>query len=434
VGAEELQRLRREHGSLTEAAHALGVHPTTLQRKWRAAGLPAIGNDGFTSDEREARPGAKNSVEFHDDGSATVTSVGSVREVALGDVEAMLRERGLDPEEWHVERVKVNEWDALADGGRGEREPRIVKLRQLAAHLVRKRSLVELGLVAPAALPPIDFAPRAPKTSGSRLVAVTGCWQYPYHDETFEGLFLDWLVGNAPDEVVDLGDGMDLPTISRHRDNPAFSASAQECLDAYGLALYRRRQAAPHARMSVLRGNHDDRFRNEILQRAERLAMVRPAALPDDSATLDDVFSLRRLLRLDELGIDYVEPAAGNAYPFASVALAPELLAIHGQKTDARNAAASTVRQYGTSVAMAHTHRQRLYSVRLPRGLGAPLDAVGVEVGCGCTIRDGLGYAVMPDWANGFATFSIDETGGFAVDFARYADGALRWRDQVFRA
>lgn len=423
LNADTLQTLRREHGSLRRVAEATGLHHTTVSKLWRDFGLPAIGHDGRTAEERlNVEPSVVASTNG-DEGAFTVTGGA---ELQLGDLERMLVERGLEPEEWEVERVRVNEWTG-ADGR---------LCRQLRADLRRRRSLADLGLVGPAAIEPLPFKPRARvEEIPDPLVVLTGCWQYPYADERFEACFLAFLDDVRPDLGIDLGDGMDLPSISRHRDNPAFGANAQACVDAYGGHLYRRAQASPDTAWRLLKGNHDDRFRNEILQRAERLAMIRPAEFPGEhDADLVDAFSLRRLLRLDELGIELVEAADGGSYPHASIAITPRLVAIHGEKTDARGAAAAHVRQFGTSVVMAHTHRQRLYSVRLPRGVEAPEDAVGVEVGCGCRIDGGLGYAVRPDWANGFATVKLDDSGGFSVEFARYSEGVLRWRDLVFRA
>lgn len=427
--ADTLVELRREHGSLRKAAAAVGVDPPKLFRAWRDAELPSIGRDGLTDDEREARASAKVGVSFDvdDDGEiATLTASGPVKKVALGDVESLLSERGLDPSEWEVVSLTVNEWDGPVAGGGTQ------KLRQLKASLRPRRVLATL--LRPAALPEaMPPAARMVLDGRARLGVLTGCWQYPYADLGFESCFEAWLAAVKPDFGIDLGDGMDLPTISRHRDNPSHAATPQACVDAFGLALYRRRVASPDTAWTILLGNHDVRFLTEQLQRAERLAGLRPAAFPSDDGAPEDLFSPRRILRLDELGIEAVLPPGGD-YRFAEVEIAPGWLAIHGAKTDAKRAAMDTVKQYGSSVVMAHTHRQRLYSVRLPRGTGAPVDAVGVEVGCGCRISDGLGYAVRPDWTNGFATVSVDADGHVMPEFARYADGVLRWRDMTFRA
>jgi hypothetical protein len=428
LDADTLVRLRREHGSLTRAASALGVDRTAVFRAWRAEGLPTIGKDGLTDDERASKTKVGVTFETDADGEiATLTATGDVREVALGDVDSLLRDRGLDPAEWDVVSLTVNEWDGPVSGGGTQ------KLRQLKASLRPRRILATL--LRPAELPPIGLlaSPRPVRTDAARLGVVTGCWQYPYADETFEGLFEEWLRIVRPDFGIDLGDGMDFPTISRHRDNPSHAATPQACIDAYGLALYRRRLASPDTAWKILLGNHDIRVLTEQLQRAERLAGLRPAVFPSDDVEPEPLYSPRRILRLDELEVEAVLPPGGD-YRFAEVEITPELLAIHGEKTDARGAALSEVTKYRASVLMAHTHRQRLYSKRLPRGTSGAVEAIGVEVGCGCRIDGGLGYAVRPDWTNGAATVSLDADGFFSVDFIRYADGVLRWRDVTIRA
>jgi hypothetical protein len=49
-----------------------------------------------------------------------------------------------------------------------------------------------------------------------------------------------------------------------------------------------------------------------------------------------------------------------------------------------------------------------------------------------CEIRNGLGYAVAPDWQNGFATAQVWDDGRFKLDLATYVSDALFWRDQRY--
>jgi hypothetical protein len=432
-----LRELRRAHGSLGKAADATGVSRDRLQRAWRKLGLPAIGNDGLTDDERLERAGGKTSFVVDADGTATLsfTAPANAREVDLGDVDAMLRERGLEPADWHVERVKVNEWDALADGGRGEREPRIVKLRQLTAHLVPKTILE--ALFRPAALPPLDdlAAPKPLALTTGSLGILTGCWQYPYHDETFEGLFEQLLTDVDFDFGIDHGDGMDLASNSRHPDDPATSDPAQASVDAYGLALYRRRKASPSTHWTLLLGNHDVRFITDALARAERIATIRPAVWPGEE-TQRPLLDVTRALRTAELGVDVCLPPFGSAkYAAAEHVVTDRYIAIHGVETKSVGAAKAEVERVGCSVSMAHTHRQRLFSVRLERGPFAAVDATGVEVGCGMKIGGrGSLYARRPDWANGAFTVTLGTDGEPFFEPIRYRDGVLRWRSCEWRA
>jgi hypothetical protein len=423
-----LRELRRAHGSLGKAADATGVSRDRLQRAWRKLGLPAIGKDGLTDDERGAK--CLVGVSFDEDGDGvTLTARGNVREVAVGDVRALLAERGLDVDEWEIVNLVVNEWDGPTAGGGTQ------KLRQLKAHLRPKRILD--ALFRPAALPPLDdlAAPKPLSLTTGSLGILTGCWQYPYHDETFEGLFEQLLTDVDFDFGIDHGDGMDLASNSRHPDDPATSDPAQASVDAYGLALYRRRKASPSTHWTLLLGNHDVRFITDALARAERIATIRPAVWPGEE-TQRPLLDVTRALRTAELGVDVCLPPFGSAkYAAAEHVVTDRYIAIHGVETKSVGAAKAEVERVGCSVSMAHTHRQRLFSVRLERGPFAAVDATGVEVGCGMKIGGrGSLYARRPDWANGAFTVTLGTDGEPFFEPIRYRDGVLRWRSCEWRA
>ena len=428
--AAALQALRREHGSWRNAEAATGIDRAKLSRAWRKLDLPPIGKDGLTADERGER--LSTGIEFgsdEDGATATLTARGNVREVAVGDVEGLLAERGLSIDEWQIVNLVVNEWDGPVVGGGTQ------KLRQLKAHLRPKRILA--SAIRPAALPALDDLPTArpfAPASGD-LGILTGCWQYPYHDATFEALFEQFLADVKPAWGIDHGDGMDFATISRHPDDPATSDPAQASIDGYGLALYRRRKASPDTSWRILLGNHDVRMLTEQLARSERLAGVRPAVWPGEEPS-EPLNSPRRALRTDELGVEVVMPPHGSAkYAAAEIVVSPRYIAVHGVKSDAGSAARATVQKYGCSISMAHTHRQRLFSVRLERGPLDAHDATGVEVGCGMEIGGrGSLYATRPDWANGAYTATLDEDGEPFFEPIRYRSGVLRWRGFEWRA
>jgi predicted phosphodiesterase len=329
------------------------------------------------------------------------------------DLDKMIRERGLDPDDWTVRDVIVNTWTA-ADGSLA---------RQLKAFL-RRKATVEL-LTPAVDVKPIQ-APRKPDPSKPRLVVFVGDEQEPYSDPLLKGAFLRWLAHNEPDEGVHLGDLMDFPTISRHRDNPAYSASPQECINAGYSTLRAYREASPQTAWRYLRGNHDDRLRAEQLSRAERIYGLRPA--DRDGERFDQALSLRNLLHLDALGIQYV--GDDGQYEHSEVEVAPNLVARHGWITGS-NSADKTLKKVGCDVVVGHTHRQRItWATETRRSQTLTMQAV--EAGCMCRIDGGLGYTVNPDWQAGFATAVVWPDGTHQIELATFVDGSLRWRDQRY--
>lgn len=331
----------------------------------------------------------------------------------LSDIPALLRSRNLNPDEWTVENVVVNEWD----GANGVQ-------RQLKIHLRRK---IALPLIFPAA--DVKQRPRPKKRDGgaSRLVVFASDQHAPYEDQGLHHAFLSFLHDSKPDEVILGGDTLDNPAISRHRDNPAWSASAQECIQGAFDLLSDYRNAAPDARFRKLLGNHDIRLETELLSRAERMYGLKPAEIVDEDQK--PALSLHRLLHLDRLNVELVEPPReGDNYEHAQAVVSPHLGARHGWLTGDKGAE-RTIERLGHSVIVGHTHHQRMTKRTLWDIDRRPRVVVAVEAGCMCRIEGGLGYSVNANWQNGFATATVWRDGTFKVDLATWVGERLYWRD-----
>lgn len=345
--------------------------------------------------------------------------------------EELMRKHGLNPDDWDVERVIVNKWDGMTGK---QRDNEIVPLYQLKVSLVRKKPI---HFVFPARTPSDYVAPKTSKFNALRgssarpkLVAVIGDQQAPYHDVDMHGAVLNFLAAEKPDELVATGDGADFPDISRHRDNPEWHVPAQQSLDTYYMILREYRQANEAMKMVKLPGNHDERIRTELLNRAERLYGIRRAQVPGEPEE-QSVLALPYLLRFDELNIEYIDPKGD--YEHAQYHLSEHLAVRHGSRTGA-NAALKTVDRLTHSIIIGHTHGQSI-THRTIYGIDRdPQPITAVETGTTAAIRGGLGYAVDPNWVNGFATVSLWPDGTFHVDLATYKHGYLYWRDKRYAA
>lgn len=332
------------------------------------------------------------------------------------DIPGLLRTRKLDPDAWSVESCTVNEWDS----------PTGDVMRQLKLHLRRK---VSLPMVFPATdvrqRPRAKFSSR--KTSQPKIVVLVGDQHAPYQDPALHGLFLRFLADVQPAEGVLLGDTCDFPTISRHRDNPAWAADTQTCIQSAFNLLSEYVDASPDTRWQKLLGNHDIRLQTELLNRAERMYGIKPAAITGEEKP---AYGLAHLLHLNRLNIELVEsPIPGDNYEHAQAAISPSLGARHGWLTG-DNTAGKTLDRLGHSVVIGHTHHQR-QSFRTTYGIDRqPHVLIGVEAGCMCRIEGGLGYSVNADWQNGFATAAVWPDGTFKIDLATFVGGSLYWSDR----
>lgn len=392
--------------------------------------LTALDNRGIPSSERSVNRALRRwgvtgpkqeqpGVQINGD-EGTVTS-SPESDYDLSDPDKLLRERKLDPDEWVINSIKVNEWQS-ANG-----EP----LHQLVLNCKRKKPLSFPQPAQVERYKPLRTAGKSRDSGEPTTVVFTGDQQAPYHDLTLHGLFLKWLAYNEPERGVLIGDTIDLPDISRHRYNPEGTAKVQECLNS-GYAILRDYvDASLSTSWQKLAGNHDERIRNTLIDWAVQLYGVRPADIPGEDQEAP-ALSIEHLLHLKDLGIEYMDPK--GPYEHAQVNVSKYLSAIHGWLAVKGSgvSALRTLDHLGYSVVMGHTHRQSLVYKTTHDIDGKPSTLVAAETGCMCKIEGGLGYAVAPDWQNGFATATIWPDGKFRIDHATYFDGTLMYRDQRY--
>jgi hypothetical protein len=353
----------------------------------------------------------------------------------LGDIEGLLRERGLDPDDWEVTSLIIGEWGALLnikDGEAVKNKSQKTNLKQLKVTLKRKkpfkivvpaRTQIDYSLIA---AEPARFYDDEPY-----LAVVVSDHHAPRHDKNLHKLFLEWLMENQPEKGVILGDLIDLSEISRHPRDPEWATETQKCVDAAGQIILDYRTASPSTVWEYLDGNHEERLRRAIIDRIGDFYGLRPAQV-EELPDLPPIHSPLHLLRLDELGVNYT-PANGS-YDHHYTKLSPYLTARHGWNARKGSGASAhaTLDHLGHSVFIGHTHRQGMVE-QTKHGVNGDLATImAAEIGCMCLIPGGLGYAVAPDWQNGFATATIWPDGKFNPELAKYVDGNLLYADQRY--
>ncbi len=350
----------------------------------------------------------------------------------MDDPDSMLIERGLDPEQWAIDTVTVNEWDGPQTGGS------VVTYHQAKLNLRRKRPEASLlpvrsdGWIAPTKRPmKLDI----PKT-----VVVVGDQQAPFHDPHLHELFCAWLEENRPQAGVSLGDLVDYGDISRHRKDPNNLATVNECNQVGYDILRGYVTSSPDTEWEILDGNHDERLRNILLDtpQAAPLHAVKRVDSPDETG--EEVLTIEHLLRLDELGIKYIKPHGG--YSLAQIKLTDKLAVAHGwlAQKGSGSSALATLNHLRYSIIVGHTHRQSIVYHTSHSIDDEPSTVVGAEAGCMCRIDGRVvngrmfpNYTPKPDWQMGFSTVTIHPDGYFRIDNATYVNGRLLWRDQMYQ-
>lgn len=369
----------------------------------------------------------------------TVTTPPTVDGV-LQDPDQMIRDRGLDPEEWIISDngFRVNQYEGPAPKGADDAK---ITYYQTRFNIERRvpESQIKVARSDGWKAPP---RVRRLRHGQPKLVVVVGDQQAPFYDQQLHTLFCNWLRKNKPDEGVSLGDSVDLPDIRPgHRLDPENNAIVNECLQS-GYDMFRGYvDSSPNTWWRKLIGNHDERLRNILLDtpNARPLYKMRRPIGPDGSGG-EELHSLSHAMRLDELGIDVIDPH--GAYDLAQIKLSDKVAVKHGwiAQKGAGASALATLRHLGYSVLMGHTHRQSIVH-DTKHEIGGSLRVLkAVETGCMCRVdqtpdEDGRiwpNYAVAPDWQQGFATVELWDNGFFQVDLATYVNGTLIWRDQIY--
>lgn len=406
---DELLELIRSAPSMKAAAESLGATAAGLRSHCERVGID---------------------VPKERDGNRTVIRGESAELTAseLASAEELMRERGFSTEEWRVKSAIVNEWGLNAESGQ--------PFKQLKVSLERKP---DLEWIFPASNAPKRRIPRLkqPSKARSQRVCLVSDHQAPYYSHAAHNAFLRFLEQERFDRVIHAGDLVDFPSISRHRDSAVYNATAQECINSGYQVLKEIADAArsqnPDVVLDYISGNHDERIRTELLLRAERMFGLKPAEIPGAEQD-DDLLSLKRLLRLDELGVTLHDNPAG--YKHAEVEVSPRFVIRHGWLTGP-NPAKKSMEIRGTGIAVGHTHAKRQMWVTKYVDGKARTD-VAVELGTMSQTETGIGFAVLPDWHPGWATVTVHHDGLVSVDHAVFHEeanngkGVALWRDNRY--
>ena len=362
---------------------------------------------------------------------------------AVGKIAELLQRSGIDPDD--IGRVqRINAWQGFYKDAEGEAHTQDMIGVQLSPSW-------ETGPEWPVVEPAKPRPPRVTKTRrrkgrvrralivpdeqiGYRRELENLAELDPFHDESAMAVALAVARELDPDEVVFLGDGLDFPEWGKYEQEPGFVQTTQPTLDRAHEWHAQMREAAPNARHRRLEGNHDRRLQNAVVNNAKAAFGLRQAATPPESWP---VLSVPHLLRLDELGVEYVD-----AYPAGQVWLNDRLRCEHGWNLNATK----TLAEEQVSVIHGHVHRRFLLTKRRPLREGGQTVVVA-SPGCLCRIdgtvpstrgsynSKGRAARREEDWQQGVAVVEyVEGDGPFRIDVVPIEDGAALFAGQLIAA
>ena len=343
----------------------------------------------------------------------------------------LLDAAGVDLTQWKVETWKAN---AYEQAQKGEDGPRLITLHQVKATLRRHFSATLRPARAPVTLPPPEdverppapFAVFIPDTQvGHRF---RNRWSYldPMHDRAAMDCVVRALkrMDPKPQVVCLLGDMADLASLSRYPSDISLRGTTQATIDELHWWLAQIRLAVGGAtRIVYMSGNHEKRLEVSMIP-SDLEGLV--AAKEEDP-----LLTLRRLLRLDELRIEYVGPYGADWWLWDG-----KVQVTHGNtvRSGGGATAASVVKGLtSASQVFGHIHRLEL-ACRTVHGPDGEQVLVALSPGCLCRLSGGDGPPGFSDsgrdWQQGIGVAYLHEDRVHMSTVPIHA-GSLVWEGEI---
>jgi predicted phosphodiesterase len=348
--------------------------------------------------------------------------IGKVQSVRLSQWEGLTKNEDGEPVITPLEGASIVLTPAWEDGPQWQPVDRAAKVPISLPKLSKRKTKTKTAVI----LPDVQF--------GYRRDIDTAALD-PFHDEQAIAAALKVVQHVDSDVVVHLGDFLDFATFGTYEQEAGFALTVQPAIDRAHRFLAEVATAAPRAKQVLLEGNHDRRLQRAIMRNALSAFGIRKANAPDTWPVL----SVPYLLRLDELGVEYV-----GGYPAGIYWLNDRLACIHGSKVrSSGSTAALVVDDERVSTIFGHVHRIELaYKTRRVRA-GARV-SLAASPGCLCRIdgavpstkgsTDPLGRPVpaVENWQQGCAVVTYrDGDQPFALELVPIFDGQITFRGET---
>lgn len=260
---------------------------------------------------------------------------------------------------------------------------------------------------------PIRIQPaprRSTRQADAGVTVVASDFHFPLQDDAAVGVFLETVRQLKPATVILDGDLPDLLALSRYPKDVRHQWSLRDEAEAFQSFLHALEEVLPKdATLLELDANHsgdgtESRWWRYLSERVPEL-MQHPRAAEE--------MKYQRWWHPDWSRIQMAPEHI----------IAGELLVTHG--TMARKWGGYTAKAhsetYLSSVMHGHTHRQGMHVRRVP-AIGTRGEGIirAYEIGCMCRLEPS--YVKSPDWAQGFAVVTHDDT-TFAAELVTIGDG-----------
>lgn len=233
----------------------------------------------------------------------------------------------------------------------------------------------------------------------------------PFHDRDALSIALQVAAVMQPDRIVLGGDVLDLAEWSdRFARDPGMYFTTQPAVTEAAWWLTQLRGVCPDAEMDIEEGNHEARLRRLMMKH-----MITACDLTQvDDTSGFPVLSVPHLLKLDELGINYV-----GDYPNGKIWLSDTIVAVHGEKARAKSGATASAiaEEAQVDTIFFHIHRREMATRTLHLARGQRT-VTAFTPGCLCR-TDGTVPAAKSEmnWQKGLGDVEYDIDGRIPTKF-----------------
>jgi len=259
----------------------------------------------------------------------------------------------------------------------------------------------------------------------------------PTHDEKALDILIALIEDIQPELIVCVGDNLDLPEMGKYITYPAYAQTTQASIDRATMFCAQMRNAAPHARIIWLAGNHEERMPKYIVQNAVAAYGLRKGNSPESWPVL----SIPYLCRMEEYCVEYFP-----GYPAADYWINKKLRIIHGDRVKSSGSTAHVyLNAEKTSVIYGHIHRiETAFKTR--EDFDGPRTIMAASPGClaridgaipstkGGVDLDGRPLTRHENWQQGIGVVTFEDSGEhkFCYEVAPIYDGWMMFRGKEY--
>lgn len=261
----------------------------------------------------------------------------------------------------------------------------------------------------------------------------------PTHDEKALDICISMISEIQPELIVLVGDNLDLPEMGKYVTYPAYAQTTQASIDRATMFCAQMRNAAPHAKIVWLAGNHEERMPKYLVQNATAAYGLRKGNAPESWPVL----SVPYLCRMDEFGIEY-----RPGYPAADFWINKKLKIIHGDRVKSSGSTAHVyLNNEKVSVIYGHIHRiETAFKTR--EDYEGPKTVMAASPGClaridgaipstkGGVDLDGRPLTRHENWQQGIGVVTYEDSGDhkFSYEVATIYNGWTMFRGKEYGA